>query len=183
MFIETKRIALRTWHSNDRAVFAAMGRNSNVMEFLGPLLNREQSDAAVNAQIALIEREEPAFWAIERLSDQRFMGFVGVKKINFDAHFTPGYEIGWRLGEDYWGEGYATEGAKAALRYSFSNWPMERIYSFTVPANIRSQAVMRKIGMSRVDNGDFEHPNLSLENPLRRHVLYHIDKKTFSLNP
>ena len=183
MLIETKRIALRTWHSNDRAVFAAMGRNSNVMEFLGPLLNREQSDAAVNAQIALIEREEPAFWAIERLSDQRFMGFVGVKKINFDAHFTPGYEIGWRLGEDYWGKGYATEGAKAALKYTFSHWPMERIYSFTVPANIRSQAVMRKIGMSRVGNGDFEHPNLSLDNPLSRHVLYHIDKKTFSLNP
>ena len=61
MFIETKRIALRTWHSNDRAVFAAMGRNSNVMEFLGPLLNREQSDAAIDAQIALIEKEEPAF--------------------------------------------------------------------------------------------------------------------------
>ena len=60
---------------------------------------------------------------------------------------------------------------------------MERIYSFTVPANTRSQAVMRKIGMSRVDNGDFEHPNLCLDNPLSRHVLYHIDKKTFSLNP
>lgn len=177
MLIETNRIALRGWRESDKAAFADMNQNPDVMAFLGPPLSQEKSDAAVDAQMALIERGEPAFWAIERLVDHAFMGFVGVKTINFEAHFTPGFEIGWRLGEQFWGKGYATEGARIALKYSFSTWSMERIYSFTVPANTRSQAVMHKLGMHRVVDGDFEYPNLDHDDPLSHHVLYHVDKK------
>ena len=176
MLIQTDRIGLRAWLETDKPDFAAMNKNPNIMEFLGPALSREKSDAAADKQNALIESGEPAFWAIERSVDKVFMGFVGVKKINFETDFTPGYEIGWRLGEAHWGHGFATEGAKAALEYAFSNWPMDCIFSFTVPANIRSQSVMKKIGMTRIVDGDFDHPNLRADDPLRRHVLYQINR-------
>lgn len=106
------------------------------------------------------------------------MGFIGVKEINFDAPFAdpkPGYEIGWRLGQKFWGRGYATEGAKAALQYAFDEWSVDHIWSFTVPDNLASQKVMRNIGMTRADNGDFAHPALTKDDPLSMHVLYRID--------
>ena len=96
--------------------------------------------------------------------------------MNFEARFTPSYEIGWRLARPYWGQGLATEGARAALRFAFENWDMPHIHSFTVHANKASQAVMEKIGMTRIKDGDFAHPNLALDDPLSGHVLYVIGR-------
>jgi len=146
------------------------------MKYLGPALSRQASDAAIDRQLKLIEVGEPAFWAVERLSDKSFMGCIGVKRVTFEAAFTPCYEIGWRLGQPFWGQGYATEGAIAALKAAFNNWDMPVIYSFTVPDNTSSQSVMQKIGMERVKDGDFNHPNLTKDDPLLRHVLYKIDQ-------
>lgn len=176
MLIETDRLRLRQWRDGDRQPFFEMNTNPNVMRYLGPALTRQASDAAIDKQIALMDAGEPAFWAAERIEGNKFMGCIGVKRVGFNAPFTPCNEIGWRLGEAYWGHGYATEGARAALRLAFGQWDMKGIYSFTVPGNIKSQAVMEKIGMERVHNGDFNHPALDRDDPLSAHVLYRINR-------
>ena len=147
------------------------------MRFLGPVMTRAESDAAIEAQMELMEKGEPAFWAAARKSDDHLIGCIGVKHVSFEASFTPCYEIGWRLAREHWGMGYATEGAKAALGLAFANWDISEIHSFTVLANVKSQAVMTRIGMSRVEDGDFDHPALAKDDPLLRHVLYRIKKR------
>lgn len=174
---ETDRLILRAWQERDNEPFAAMNADPMVMRYLGAPLSREQSDDAIANQAKLMDKGEPAFWAVQRKQDNDFMGFIGVKQVNFDASFTPCYEIGWRLGADYWGQGYATEGAKAALSAAFANWTMLSIYSFTVHDNVKSQSVMQRIGMERVRGGDFAHPNLAKDDPLSKHVLYRIDRE------
>lgn len=178
MLIETDRLRLRAWQEKDRASFAAMNSDSEVMRYLGPPMSRKKSDSAIDAQIALMENGEPAFWAAATMNDDMLIGCIGVKRVTFDAPFTPCYEIGWRLGREHWGQGLATEGAKAALQMAFQNWSMTEIHSFTVHANTNSQSVMKKIGMTYVEGGDFDHPNLRKDDPLLGHVLYKIDRPT-----
>ena len=176
ILIETDRVRLRRWEEKDKAPFAKMNADPTVMTYLGPPLTRAKSDAAIEAQLELMDKGEPAFWAAARTIDDRLIGCIGVKRVTFKAHFTPCYEIGWRLAQDHWDKGYATEGARAALQYSFLNWDMPSIHSFTVHANIKSQAVMERIGMKRIADGDFDHPALAKDDPLLGHVLYRIQR-------
>jgi RimJ/RimL family protein N-acetyltransferase len=175
---QSERVRMRTWREEDRAPFARMNSDPKVMEFLGPAQTRAQSDAAVDRQLALIAQGEPAFWAAERIADGAFMGFIGVKRFTFDAPFTPGYEIGWRLAYEFWGKGYASEGAGAALAYCFANYAMAHIDAITTRDNIRSQSVMKKIGMHYVEGADFAHPQLAPESPISWHVLYRIERRS-----
>ena len=99
-------------------------------------------------------------WAAELKETGVLMGFIGLKYVDWPANFTPAVEIGWRLGSQYWGKGYDTEGAKAVLDYGFKYCNLPEIVSFTVPANRRSIRVMEKIGMQRDIPGDFAHPKL-----------------------
>jgi ribosomal-protein-alanine N-acetyltransferase len=94
----------------------------------------------------------------------------------FEAAFTPAVEVGWRLAVEAWGHGYATEAARAALAFGFEERGLDEIVSFTTPANVRSRAVMERIGMTRDPADDFDHPNLPPESPLRRHVLYRLSR-------
>ncbi len=168
---------MRAWQDTDLRDFAKLNQDPRVMKYLGPPLSLQQSKAIIARQTELTESGAPAFWAVERLSDTQFIGCIGVKTVNFDVSFAPCYEVGWRLSADYWGRGYATEGAKAALDIAFERWDMPRIYSFTVPKNTPSQRVMQRIGMKRVEGGDFDHPNLAEGDPLLRHVLYTLDRE------
>ena len=174
--ISTNRLILRRWREDDRDAFFALNSDPQVMEHLGGPQPRERSDEGVNRQNALIDAGEPAFWAAERREDGAFMGFIGLKPINFAASFGPGHEIGWRLARRFWGQGYASEGARACLAYGFGDLGLAEVFAFTVPGNLRSQAVMTRIGMTRVEGGDFDHPELAAGHPLRRHVLYRIGK-------
>jgi RimJ/RimL family protein N-acetyltransferase len=103
-----------------------------------------------------------------------FIGFVGLNVPRFQTHFTPCVEIGWRLAFEYWGKGYATEGAKAAADYGFSELGLKEIVSFTVPGNERSRRVMEKIGMTHRPEDDFDHPILPIGHRCRRHVLFRL---------
>ena len=176
MIVETARVRLRGWHETDRAPFAAMNADPQIMRHLGPPQSRTESDASIDRQIALMAAGEPAFWAAERVADGAFLGFIGVKPISFATPFAPGYEIGWRLAHEHWGKGYASEGARAALDHAFAAYKLDVIYAITVPANLPSQAVMWRIGMTRVAGGDFDHPLLEAGDPLRRHILFRIER-------
>jgi RimJ/RimL family protein N-acetyltransferase len=112
-------------------------------------------------------------------STGQLIGYVGLNAPDFEAHFTPCVEIGWRLSSEVWGKGYATEAALAVLEVGFKEYDLREIVSFTVPSNYRSIRVMEKIGMKRDMEGDFYHPKVPYEHPLRLHVLYRITKEEY----
>jgi RimJ/RimL family protein N-acetyltransferase len=105
-----------------------------------------------------------------------FVGFVGLNRVSFEAHFTPAVEVGWRLAQPFWGNGYATEAAAAAVRFGFEQVDLDEIVSFTTTTNEPSIRVMRRLGMRHDAAGDFDHPRVPEGSPLRRHVLYRLDK-------
>ena len=100
------------------------------------------------------------------------IGFVGLAVTRFESHFTPCVEIGWRISSQFWGYGYATEGAKAVMGHSIKVPGLTEIVSYTAATNLRSRRVMEKIGLRRLSTDDFEHPNFLPGNPLKACVLY-----------
>jgi RimJ/RimL family protein N-acetyltransferase len=170
--IETERLILRRWRPEDFPVFAAMNADARVCEFFTGTLSEEQSKAFADRIEQHFSTYGFGLWAAEVKDGAACIGYVGLSIPRFDAHFTPCVEIGWRLAHEHWGKGYATEGAKAALRHGFDVVKLPQIVSFTVPDNIRSRAVMEKLGMTRDPADDFDHPNIAEHHPLRRHVLY-----------
>jgi len=156
-----------------------MNADARVREFFPRLLSRYESDASVQLFSEHIQRYGWGFWAASLVETGEFIGFIGLQNVNFSAPFnqsTPAVEIGWRLAFNHWGKGYATEGALAALRYGFETLNLEEIVSFTAIANQRSRHVMEKIGMHHNPEDDFDHPKLAERHPLRRHVLYRLEK-------
>ena len=153
-----------------------MNADPRVSEYLPTVLTRELSDAFVARAEAHHDQHGYGLWAIEVPGVAPFAGFVGLSTPRFDAHFQPSVEVGWRLGAEHWGRGYATEGARAALAFGFDVLRLAQIVSFTVPANARSRHVMEKIGMTHDPADDFDHPFLAEGHPLRRHVLYRISR-------
>jgi ribosomal-protein-alanine N-acetyltransferase len=172
--LETERLLLRRWRDADRMPFRAINADPRVMEFFPVLMTAEETDQA----IARIERhfDEHGFglYATEVRATGAMIGFVGISIPGFDAPFMPAVEIGWRLAFDTWGRGFATEGARAVAEHAFRSLGIGDLVSFTVPANVRSRRVMEKIGMTRDEDGDFEHPKIPEGHPLRRHVLYRL---------
>ncbi|MBX9585945.1 MAG: GNAT family N-acetyltransferase [Gammaproteobacteria bacterium] len=177
--IETERLILRAWEKEDAEGFFQINQDPKVIEFLrGPLTMDQVNDfiSAVNSQG---ENYGYTLWAACLKETGELIGFIGLNYTDWESHFTPAVEVGWRLGSQYWGKGYATEGAKAALDYGFKKCDLKEIVSFTVPANIRSIRVMEKIGLKRDMNGDFAHPKLAADHPLSQHILYRLAKADY----
>jgi RimJ/RimL family protein N-acetyltransferase len=170
--LQTERLLLRQWKQSDLAVFAKMNADPKVMEFFPALLSEGESNALAERIQSRIAESGFGLWAIEIPNKASFIGYVGLSMPRFDAHFTPCIEIGWRLAFDHWGEGYATEAARTVLKHGIEQLELPEIVSFTAFGNHRSRAVMERIGMARNTDEDFDHPNLSIGHPLRRHVLY-----------
>jgi RimJ/RimL family protein N-acetyltransferase len=170
--IQTQRLHLRLWRDKDLPAFAAMNADPRVMEFFPRPLDRDESNARAVRIREHFARHGFGLWAVDVPGVAEFVGFVGLSVPDFEAHFTPCVEVGWRLGHEHWGRGYATEAARAALDFGFQRLALEEIVSFTVPANQRSRRVMEQIGMIRTPDDDFDHPVLPEGHPLRRHVLY-----------
>ena len=171
---ETKRLILRHWRPSDREPFAMMNADARVMEFMPAPLTRQESDALVDRIEAHFRHYGFGLCAVELQRDHSFAGFIGLAVPTFEAHFTPCIEIGWRLAADCWGRGLAIEGAGRMVQYASEVLRLNNLVSFTVPANIRSQRVMKKLGMSHKTADDFDHPGLPEGHPLRRHVLYRL---------
>jgi ribosomal-protein-alanine N-acetyltransferase len=171
-------LILRRWRERDLATFATLNLDPEVMRHFPSTLTPEQSAALVARIEEHFDRHGFGLWAVTVASNQAFIGYTGLAVPRFEAHFTPAVEVGWRLARGAWGRGYATEAARAALAFGFETG-LEEIVSFTVPANIRSVAVMERIGMSRNPDDDFDNPTLPEGSPLRRHVLYRISKAQF----
>lgn len=174
--LETERLWLRPWHASDRAPFAALNADPEVMRYFPGVLTRTESDAfAARAQREL-EARGFGLWAVELPGELAFAGFVGLAVPHFDAPFMPCVEIGWRLARATWGRGIAPEAARAAAAFGFGEGGLDEIVSFTAEGNLPSRRVMEKIGMRRDADGDFDHPSLPVRHPLRRHVLYRLSR-------
>lgn len=172
----TDRLRLRRWIDADRAPFAALNADPVVMEHFASTLTTEQCNAFVDRVETTFDEQGLGFWAVEVTESASFAGFVGLWPVRFDAHFTPAIEIGWRLDKPFWGNGYATEAARAALDDGFERVGLQEIVSFTATTNKPSQRVMERIGMQHDPAGDFDHPALEPGHRLERHVLYRISR-------
>jgi RimJ/RimL family protein N-acetyltransferase len=172
--LRTERLLLRTWLPEDRELFARMNADPEVMEFFVSPMTREESDAFVDRiESGFVERGF-GLWAVEEVVTGSFIGFTGLLHQTFEAAFTPAFEIGYRLERPAWGRGYATEAAREAVRYGFERAGLAEIVSMTATGNLRSQAVMKKLGMSHDPADDFYHPLVPDGHPLKRHVLYRL---------
>jgi len=174
--LRTERFLLRRWRESDRASFRNLNADQRVMEFFPEPLDPVASDALFDRAREHFNRHGFGPFAAELIETGAFTGFIGLSVPNFDAHFMPAVEIGWRLAFEHWGKGLATEGARAALDYGFNALGLEQIVSFTVPANLRSRRVMERLGMTHDPRDNFDHPNLPEGHPLRRHVLYRLKR-------
>lgn len=158
--IETERLLLRNWRDEDRAeMFEQLNSQPAVMEHMGGLLDREETDAGVDRCIACQKEYGHSFWALERKSDGMFLGFCGIKRVNDETapdRGTP--EIGWRMREEAWGQGYAKEAAIASLNYGFDKLGFAFVSAFTTSANTPSWGLMERLGMTRRADLDFYDP-------------------------
>ncbi|ADP14517.1 acetyltransferase, GNAT family protein 3 [Achromobacter xylosoxidans A8] len=173
--VETPRLVLRQWRAADREPFAALNQDPRVTEYLLPL-SAQESDALADRLAAGIDEHGWGFWAVEAPEVAPFIGFVGIKPLAPTLPFAPGVEIGWRLAQRHWGKGYASEAAEAALRAGFEQVGLDQIVAFTATGNLRSRAVMDRLGMKEDPDG-FDHPAVPPGHPLCRHVLYRIGRE------
>lgn len=177
--LRTNRLILRPWKESDLGPFAEINADPRVMEYFPSVLSREESDRLANDILSKAEENGFGLWAVSLPGIADFIGFIGLNIVTFPARFTPATEIGWRLAFSHWGKGYATEGAKAVIRYGFEKKDFEEIVSFTAVENVRSRRVMEKIGMDHDPEDDFDHPRVPRGLPLERHVLYRLKKSRF----
>lgn len=170
--IETPRLILRPYREADRDAFAGVNGHPEVGAWLSGVLDRAQSDALMDRITAHIERRGFGFWAAERRSDGRLVGAIGLMVLGEDLPAPGAIELGWRLHPEAQGQGLATEGAAAARDWAFATLDIDQVVAITAETNLRSQAVMSRIGMIRDPARDFDHPRLSPDHPLRRHVFF-----------
>lgn len=155
--LATERLLLRRWRDDDRAPFAEMNSDPEVMRFFPGPLTAHESDVFVDRIEQGFKTNGFGLWAVE--VNGLFAGFVGLNRTSFETPMGSHVEIGWRLAKWAWGYGYATEAASYVLRTAFEVHGQTCVYSFTTETNTKSEAVMRRIGMTRRPDLDFDHPN------------------------
>lgn len=170
----TARLVLRGFRPDDRPAFASMNADPEVMRFFPAPLTRAESDALIDRSLASFAAGRTGFWAVAHRDDGAFVGAVALLEPTFEAPFTPCLEIGWRLARAWWGQGLATEAARALLAHAFGPLARREVVSFTTAGNHPSRRVMQRLGMSHDPADDFDHPRLPPGHPLRRHVLYRL---------
>ena len=174
--IRTDRLILRRWTDADLAPFAAMNADPIVMQHMPGPMTDEASDAFANRIERHWEERGWGLWAVEVPDLAPFVGYVGLWPADYLADGM--VEVGWRLASGHWGNGYATEAAREALRFGFDEVGLDEIVSFTVPQNVRSRRVMERIGLVRDPAGDFDHPRVDqVAYPqLVAHVFYRLSR-------
>lgn len=173
--LETERLLLRPWQASDYPAFAKLNADSTVMEFFPVCLSRQESDALALRFQTLIEQQGWGFWAVELKATHAFIGMLGLNAVNPNLPFNPATEIGWRLHPAYWGQGLATEAARATLKFGFEQLQLDEIVAFTALQNQRSQALMERLGM-QCDAVSFKHPALAKDHRLAEHCLYRLNR-------
>lgn len=174
VILETSRLVLRRWKPEDFSAMAKINADPRVMEFFPGLLTYDESKTMIELIESKTEKNGFGFWAAEFKTTEELIGFIGLNIPGYPLPFAPCVEVGWRLATAQWGQGLATEGARAVLDLAFNKFGLNEIVAFTAEHNLRSRRVMEKIGMVHHERESFPHPLLSKSHPLSKHVLYRI---------
>jgi RimJ/RimL family protein N-acetyltransferase len=180
--LQTPRLTLRSWRGEDLDPFHAICSDPVVMETLGPVMSRDETAALISRINAIEEQHGHTAWAMERREDNALIGWCGLIPGAPGTPIEGKTDIGWRMTPSAWGNGYATEGAMAAMAWAFDNLPDDAIWAITAAINRRSRAVMERLGMAHNPELDFDHPKVPADSPLLRHVTYRIDRATWMRN-
>ncbi len=172
--IETPRLLLRPWRASDYDAWAALSADARVMEFFAGTIERERALADAAKIAERLTENGYGWWVVEVKGGAPYVGHVALQDVPFAAHFTPALEVGWRLAAEFWGNGYATEGARAALAFAFQTLHRSEVIAMTAKINVRSQRVMQRLGMAYDPGDDFDNPRVADGSPLRPHVLFRI---------
>jgi RimJ/RimL family protein N-acetyltransferase len=156
MLIETPRLRLRPWTDADRAPFAALHSDPDVMRDQGGPIDRAKSDEKLDWYGEAFEQFGFCSWAVESHAGE-FLGYSGVMPAETPHPLGEHFEVVWRMSRSAWGHGYAPEAARAALHDVFRRARLPIVFAYTAPDNLRSQAVMNKLGLRRDPARDFTH--------------------------
>lgn len=176
--LQTRRLLLREWKDEDVDDFARMNNDLRVVRYVRQLADRTAIEAWRNIQRDHFRRHGYGIWALEALDDGGCIGFCGLMNVPYQTHFTPAVEIAWRLDPNYWGGGYATEAAEAALSFGFERVGLSDVVAYAFVENVASRRVMARLGMSHDPKDDFDLPEQG--DPLRRQVLYRLGAENWA---
>lgn len=176
---KTDRLVLRGWREDDAEEFLRVTNTPAVMRWLGGVMNISAQAALLARILECQKRNGFCFWIVERLADGAVLGFCGLKRGDAPGSTVAGdMEIGWRLREDAWGQGYAKEAAQAALDLAFTRFDAERVVALTVPGNQASWGLMLRLGLTRSPDLDYEDGRFGPElNPTLVHMMTRDDWK------
>jgi RimJ/RimL family protein N-acetyltransferase len=178
--LTTARLLLRRWEPSDFAPFADLNSDPEVMRHIREPMTPFESDAFVDRIEEHFRADGYGLWALEVRATGAFVGFTGLARQTFEAPFNPSVEVGWRLAREAWGHGYASEAGRAALDFAFEALELDEVVSITTAGNLRSQAVMRRLGMTRDPADDFEQSHVPLGHPLRPGVLHRLSRQRWA---
>lgn len=168
----SERLGFRNWRDEDIPALAEINADPEVMKHFPAVLSLKETEALMQRLQALYDKRGYNYFATEVLDTGELIGFIGLAYQVYDADFNPSTDIGWRLKKSAWGKGYATEGAKRCLAYAFDDLHLDRVISTCTQNNVRSENVMKKIGMTRM--GEFDHTELTKYPAYQRCVWYEI---------
>lgn len=170
----SERLGFRNWREDDLDDMAAINADAEVMKFFSSTRSKEQTLEFIRRMQAQFLEKGYCYFAVDRLDNSEFIGFIGISEQNFEADFTPCTDIGWRLKKSEWNQGFATEGAKRCIEFAFQQTALEKLYAVAPKINYPSELVMIKIGMRKVS--EFRHSLLANDTRLQHCVLYEITK-------
>jgi RimJ/RimL family protein N-acetyltransferase len=176
MRLETDRLIIREWEDRDRDAYAAIVMDPHARRYYFDVPTRDQVDIMVDRFIEFYKRDGFGFLPVERKSDGAFLGDVGIIPVGMELRGSPPVEIGWFLGPQYWGHGYAPEAAQTWLDHAFDVLNLSEVVAWTTVTNLPSQRVMQKLGMRTSPEDNFVHPKSPPGHPLGPHVLYRIGR-------
>lgn len=157
----TARLALRHWRPDDLQLWLIHLNTEPVKRYLRGVQGHEQVAESFARMAACWAQEGFGFLAVERLDDGEFVGACGINRVFDEPAPEPlasGLQIGWQLRADMWGQGYATEAARAFLPHAFDTLGLATLWSQTSERNRASWSVMRKLGMIRRADLDYADP-------------------------
>lgn len=174
--LETEHLILRQWKEEDLLPYSKLTSNKEVMKFFPKNLSIEESNAAARKFMGLIEKRKWGFWAVEEKSSSQFLGYAGLHVPSTQFPFSPCVEIGWRMEDKYWANGYVEEVGEEILKDAFNRIGLEDIVYFSSIHNKKAENILRKLGMKK-EMILFNHPFVKVEHELSEHYLYRVKKQ------
>lgn len=166
----SERLGFRNWELTDIDEMNQINSDEKVMEFFPGISTKQQTTDFVARMKSQFADKGFCYFAVDKLEDNEFIGFIGLSEQTYPADFTPCVDIGWRIKRSEWNKGFATEGAKKSLDYALKDLRLKSVYSIAPKLNTKSEHIMIRIGLKI--QYEFEHPLLTNDDRLRTCVLY-----------